>query len=137
MWITEDTKPDTFCYTPLWNFYTNISSPYFMMIHSKPIFSTSLLNISSSAGFSFLIHNASQLKDIKGSSLAISLFIFPLDSFNRSTHCKNTRGRFVCHILRIYIYLIESPVTVKRISLFQFFYISILIRQKILKSFFL
>ena len=39
---------------------------------------------------------------------------------------KKTRGRFVCHILRIYIYLIESPPAVKRISPFQFFYILIL-----------
>ncbi len=42
-------------------------------------------------------------------------------------------GRFVCHILRIYIYLIESPPAIKRISLFQFFYILILIRQKVYK----
>jgi len=30
---------------------------------------------------------------------------------------EKTRGRFVCHIIRIYIYLIESPPVVKRISL--------------------
>jgi hypothetical protein len=50
---------------------------------------------------------------------------------------KKTRGRFACHILRIYIYLIVSSLTVKRICLFQFFYILILIRQRFIKSFFL
>jgi len=45
---------------------------------------------------------------------------------------KKTRGRFVCHIC-IYIYLIESPPTVKRISPFRFFYTLILIRQKVCK----
>ena len=97
--------------------------------------------------------------EIRGSGFAISLFIFPLDSFNRSAHCSimhadifcyifycvrgwffvalqkyKTRGRFVCHILRIYIYLIKSPPAVKRISLFQFFYILILIRQRFQKT---
>jgi len=43
-------------------------------------------------------------------------------------------GRFVCHILRIYIYLIKSPPLVKRISHFQFFYILILIRQWVYKT---
>ena len=41
-----------------------------------------------------------------------------------------TRGRFVCHILRIYIYLIESPPEDNRISLFRFVYILMLIRQR-------
>ena len=41
-----------------------------------------------------------------------------------------TRRPFVCHILRIYIYLIESPPGVKRISPFQLFYILTLMRQR-------
>ena len=45
-----------------------------------------------------------------------------------------TRGRFVCHILRIYIYLIVSPPVIKRINIFQFFYTLILIRQKVYKT---
>jgi hypothetical protein len=40
---------------------------------------------------------------------------------------------FLYHILEIYIYLIESLPAVKRISPFQFFYILILIRQKVYK----
>jgi len=47
----------------------------------------------------------------------------------RSWNDKKTRGRFVCHTLIIYIYLIKSPLAVKKISLFQFFYTLILIRQ--------
>ena len=45
-----------------------------------------------------------------------------------------SRGHFVCHILGIYIYLIESPPAVKGISLLQFFYILILIQQKVYKT---
>jgi len=40
----------------LYGTYIIISSPSFMMIHSMPIFSTSLLNISASAGAAFFIH---------------------------------------------------------------------------------
>jgi len=40
---------------------------------------------------------------------------------------------FLYYILRIYIYLIESPPAFKIISPFQFFYILILIRQRFLK----
>jgi len=43
------------------------------------------------------------------------------------------QGTVLCHTSKIYIYLIESPPAVKKISLFQFFYILILIRQKVYK----
>lgn len=44
------------------------------------------------------------------------------------------QGTVLCHTLRIYIYLIVSPPAVKIISLFQFFYTLILIRQKVYKT---
>ncbi len=46
---------------------------------------------------------------------------------------RKTRGSFVCHILRIYIYPIESPPAFKRISIFRFSFTLIIIRQKVYK----
>jgi len=40
------------------------------------------------------------------------------------------QGTVFFHTSRIYIYLIESPSTVKRVDIFQFIYTLILIRQK-------
>ena len=47
-----------------------------------------------------------------------------------------TRGRFVCHILRIYIYLIESLPAVKRINLFNFSTLLYKYDKRLIKSFF-
>jgi len=49
---------------------------------------------------------------------------------------KYVREQFFGHTSRIYTYLIESPLAVERISLFQFFYILILIRQRFYKILF-
>ena len=48
-----------------------------------------------------------------------NLFLATLDALHKSGAfeyiiLRKTRGRFVCHILKIYIYLIESPPAVKR-----------------------
>jgi len=44
------------------------------------------------------------------------------------------RGRFFVTLQKYIFTLIESPPAVKKISLLQFFYILILIRQKVLKN---
>lgn len=53
-------------------------------------------------------------------------FTFKLSKSFTHIMCQVT---VLCHALKIYIYLIESPPAIKKISLFQFFYSLILILE--------
>ena len=70
--------------------------------------------------FIFLPRKYNLHSSLLGVSLTLTFCITLVLSFHiqaYTLHRDKTKGRFVCHILRIYIYLIESPSAVKRISL--------------------
>jgi hypothetical protein len=65
--------------------------------------------------------------------LTLSLLKFYFQKSGSLFSVSMCQGTVLYHTLKIYIYLIESPPAVIKINIFKFFYIQILIRQKVYK----